>query len=199
MEKGTDDNVMMSHDVIDLNVVLHSETEEEDENDQHKLRGNQEEEEDKEEEEDEYLKEQDLHTESESLLASDDEGAVQDGVGLVNSLDNIPEDTFMKMISGDVTAGSCDLTRNDINDITGGSCDPIIGSHDQGGLIALILTPTRELALQVQRHICAAAKYTNIQVYTVEPLSIKDTSELYINRTLSSVSDATFVYILNSL
>ena len=171
MKKGTDDNVMMSHDVIDLNVVLHSETEEEeDENDQHKLRGNQE------EEEDEYLKEQDLHTESESSLASDDEGAVQDGVGLVNSLDNIPEDTFMKMIYGDVTAGSCDLTRNDINDrthdITGGSCDPMIGSHDQGGLIALILTPTRELALQVQRHICAAAKYTNIQVYTYS-LSIR--------------------------
>ena len=34
-------------------------------------------------------------------------------------------------------------------------------------LKALILTPTRELAIQVKNHIVAIAKYTDIQVFRV--------------------------------
>ena len=34
-------------------------------------------------------------------------------------------------------------------------------------LLGLILTPTRELAIQVNNHIKDVAKYTNIKVYTV--------------------------------
>lgn len=39
-------------------------------------------------------------------------------------------------------------------------------THPKSGkpLYALILTPTRELAIQIKNHLCRAAKYTDIQV-----------------------------------
>ncbi|PIK38381.1 hypothetical protein BSL78_24782 [Apostichopus japonicus] len=41
------------------------------------------------------------------------------------------------------------------------------GQDTSGGLMALILTPTRELAVQIKNHIMAAAKYTDVQVAVV--------------------------------
>ena len=38
------------------------------------------------------------------------------------------------------------------------------GSHEDTPLYALVLTPTRELAIQVKEHIDNAAKYTGIKV-----------------------------------
>lgn len=66
--------------------------------------------------------------------------------GLVTYQDNIPDDIFQRMIGGE---------------------QPQIDHHIADtipGLIALVLTPTRELALQVKSHIEAAAKFTNIKV-----------------------------------
>ena len=66
--------------------------------------------------------------------------------GLVTYQDNIPDDIFQRMIGGE---------------------HPQIDHHivdTVPGLIALVLTPTRELALQVKSHIEAAAKFTNIKV-----------------------------------
>ena len=152
---------------IDLNVVLHSEEEEEMDY----------------ADESEVTESRDGDSESESLVG-DNEGAK--GTGLVATLDNIPEDEFLKMIGDDITAGSHDSddviehsddittsdvsnnhSRHDLNDVTKESHDlndVTKGSHDQG-LLALILAPTRELALQVQSHIRNAAKYTGIKVY----------------------------------
>ena len=42
--------------------------------------------------------------------------------------------------------------------------DPKSITDETRPLLALILTPTRELAIQVSNHIKAASKYTDIQV-----------------------------------
>ena len=158
-------------EVIDLNVVLHSEEEEEIE---------EEEEEEKEGDmEDKEVSDGKSEIESKSLLG-DNEGATE-GSGLVTALDDIPEEEFLKMIGSDVIAGSHDpddpmpTGYDDVTtgcseeyqfDVTEMSCDlddVTKGSHDRG-LRALILTPTRELALQVQTHIRNVAKHTGIQV-----------------------------------
>ena len=112
--------------------------------------------------------EEDWHSESESVgsLAGDNEGAPQDEVGLIDSRDDIPEEEFLKMISDDITTGSHDSpVRSHV--LTEELRDLRMGSRDDRNLVALILTPTRELALQVTRHICDAARYTGIQVYCV--------------------------------
>lgn len=44
------------------------------------------------------------------------------------------------------------------------SCGPEAESPHSGNLVALILTPTRELAIQVHSHIKAVAKYTGVKV-----------------------------------
>ena len=160
---------------IDLNLVVHFEGDEE--------------EEDGDEMDDEVggvSGESGGEFESESLLG-DNEGAGE--MGLVTSLDDIPEEEFLKMIGDDVIAGSHDLgdvtnqsedvtksgnmsdsddelASHDLDDVTKSSHDlndVTKGSHDHK-LLALILTPTRELALQVKSHICDAAKYTGIKV-----------------------------------
>ncbi len=56
--------------------------------------------------------------------------------------------------SGDVVTGSSDVVT--------GSCDVVTKSGC--GMVALILTPTRELALQVHAHIKSVARYTKIKV-----------------------------------
>ena len=71
---------------------------------------------------------------------------------LVYCEDNIPDDVFEKMISNKW------------------SCSNNIALYDtfdcefKRGLVSLILTPTRELALQIREHIMVAAKYTGILV-----------------------------------
>ena len=186
--------------IIDLNVVLHSEDGEEDEKELEKIDTEDDlkvefdaekeekievdaEEDDEKGEDDEQRECGVLEAEIESESSSDDDG--NEGVhvgekGLVFSLDNIPEDEFMKMISDsgstsdfrshDPHSESHDFQPDDVTikndkshdlcDVMGRSCDL---SHDRG-LLALILTPTRELALQIKHHITAAAKYTSIEV-----------------------------------
>ena len=149
---------------IDLNVVLHFEGDDEEDGDEMdgEVGG--------------VSRESGGEFESESLLG-DNEGAGE--MGLVTSLDDIPEEEFLKMIGDDVIAGSHDLgdVTNQSEDVTksgnmSNSDDELAshdlddvtkGSHDHK-LLALILTPTRELALQVKAHICDAAKYTGIKV-----------------------------------
>ena len=66
--------------------------------------------------------------------------------GLVTYQDNIPDDIFQRMIGRE----QLQIDYHIVDTVP--------------GLIALILTPTRELALQVKSHIEAAAKFTNIKV-----------------------------------
>ena len=133
-------------EVVDLNFVLHSEDDEEEDCEEN---------------------EGDRNLET----GINDEGASIRERGLVLSLDNIPEDEFLKMIAGnDVTTGSPDPDSRSRDIIRGSrdNCDDVIGgSHDVSrdqGLVALILTPTRELSLQIRCHIMDAAKYTGIKV-----------------------------------
>lgn len=116
----------------------------------------------------------------------------EDGLGLIGFQDNIPDEVFEKMIAGEldpwetheVSAMSHDTTdKSHVNDndkqddeISNGgiqSHDIKTQSHDikdqrqvsGGKLVALILAPTRELAIQVHDHLTAAAKYTKIKVH----------------------------------
>lgn len=102
--------------------------------------------------------------------------------GLVECKDDIPDEEFQKMIAGESNAwesGDEEMTKlhkskKQLNiEKESRSRDTKDGSHDltqdQGerfhcGLIALILAPTRELAIQVHDHITAVAKYTDIKV-----------------------------------
>ncbi|CAI8057130.1 ATP-dependent RNA helicase DDX24, partial [Geodia barretti] len=137
-------------EVIDLNLVYHDE---QDEND---------------DDEEDHEREGQSESETESSLGDNNEGASVEERGLVTSLDNIPEDVFLKMITdNDVTITSSETRSPTSNSRDEGShdpCDDVTESHDQAKLLALILTPTRELALQIQHHIRAAAKYTGIKV-----------------------------------
>ena len=154
---------MPEAEIVDLNLVLHSEEEEDGE-------------EDGEEEEDDRFE-----TESGGSLEADDEGASPKKRGLVSCLDDIPEEKFMKMISGSGSPEPTHFRSHDGSHDLGG--DVTAESHDGSrdlGMLALILTPTRELALQIRHHIRDVAKYTGIEVsvqysycvwrYTVEPL-----------------------------
>lgn len=95
----------------------------------------------------------------------------QKGLGLVSYRDNIPEEEFQKMLRGEILPWDIIKEEDDkqITNISGSTTmkDDSHGSRDLSNdnkLIALILTPTRELALQVQSHIKAVAKYTKIKV-----------------------------------
>ncbi len=52
------------------------------------------------------------------------------------------------------------------------------GSLPQHGLVALILAPTRELAIQIHSHLCAVAKHTSIKVQYHSRSTIKDISKV---------------------
>ena len=100
-------------------------------------------------------------------------------IGLVGFKDDIPDDEFQKMIAGeldpwesnDEKAKSSDNTKKHDTGTSKSvfqSHDIKAESHDSGygdGLIALILAPTRELAIQVHDHLTAVAKYTDIKVH----------------------------------
>ena len=83
------------------------------------------------------------------------------GLGLVTYRDNIPDDEFEMMLRG---GGSHDLTVDPSTDDAPAAVGTRSLADYCGRLVALILTPTRELALQVHSHIRAAAKYTGIKV-----------------------------------
>ncbi|XP_064388325.1 ATP-dependent RNA helicase DDX24-like [Halichondria panicea] len=92
--------------------------------------------------------------------------------GFVGVRNRIPEEEFQLMLKGkaDVwrsqspppmdqsTSSIADLpTETGIDHVTGSGC----------GLVALILTPTRELAMQVHAHISSVSRFTGIKVCTV--------------------------------
>ena len=69
--------------------------------------------------------------------------------------DDIPDEIFKSMI------GQSSVATKPPTDSSGASTSV---RYSNGSLVALILMPTRELALQVVQHIKAAAYYTNIKV-----------------------------------
>uniref|UniRef100_A0A7N9AQ92 ATP-dependent RNA helicase n=1 Tax=Mastacembelus armatus TaxID=205130 RepID=A0A7N9AQ92_9TELE len=93
-----------------------------------------------EEEEDEGIKDQDQHDSGESASEDDDE---DEGFGCVQVIDN----TELDFELGAEAEGK-----------PGGQSQPLLG---------LVLTPTRELAVQVKHHIDAAAKFTDIKTAIV--------------------------------
>ena len=181
----------MQGKIIDLNIVLHEEGEEEEMEEEG---GEQEEreEEEKEEEKSEEEEEREEEGEEDEEEKEEEGGRRMAGPGLVTSMDDIPDEEFLKMLGDDdvthrshdqlelyVTDESHDTddtappasestdskNRNkshDLDDITSKSCDQ--DSSSSRKLLSLILAPTRELALQVQTHIKNAAKYTGIKV-----------------------------------
>ena len=106
--------------------------------------------------------------------------------GLVGVRDEIPDEDFERMIAGELDPwGSHDQAamshddHSDANNTEDQSCDIKDVSRDsaarkeQGServneLVALILAPTRELAIQVHDHLVAVAKYTQIKVQCIQ-------------------------------
>lgn len=72
---------------------------------------------------------------------------------LIYCEDDIPDEMFKSMIEESSVEPSTDSSEASAT-----------GKYRNGSLVALILMPTRELALQVVEHIKAAAYYTNIKV-----------------------------------
>ena len=105
-------------------------------------------------------------------------GKAKMDTGLVGFKDDIPDEEFQKMIAGeldpwesnDEKANSFGSKEKHSSEASKSKCqshDIKAESHDSGrgdGLIALILAPTRELAIQVHDHLTAVAKYTDIKV-----------------------------------
>jgi hypothetical protein len=108
-------------------------------------------------------------------------GKAKMDTGLVGFKDDIPDEEFQKMIAGELDPWESDGERvkshDDDDDIKKHgseensleSHDIKAESHDRGysgsGLIALILAPTRELAIQVHDHLTAVARRTDIKVF----------------------------------
>ena len=108
-------------------------------------------------------------------------GKAKMDTGLVGFKDDIPEEEFQKMIAGELdpweSGGEGVKSRDDggtkkhgseVNEsVRLESHDIKAESHDSecdNGLIALILAPTRELAIQVHDHLTAVARKTDIKV-----------------------------------
>ena len=77
---------------------------------------------------------------------------------LVEVRDNIPDDEFEAMVRGDENPQQGKEEPSML------LCSGEGGEEEKDLLVALILVPTRELALQVYAHIKDAAKYTSIRV-----------------------------------
>ena len=109
--------------------------------------------------------------------------------GLIGFKDDIPDEEFQKMMAGELDPWESDddTTANDMEGQSSEASKSECQSHDiktkshdsaqdqegkrscgggsgDDGLIALILAPTRELAIQVHDHLTAVAKYTDIKV-----------------------------------
>ena len=90
--------------------------------------------------------------------------AIRDGkksrkLGCVYVEDDIADDAFMKMMHQD---GEEVIEQN--NDKVVDLGDVMLQKDKGAGLVALIITPTRELALQVKDHIVTISKHTDIKV-----------------------------------
>ena len=80
-------------------------------------------------------------------------------LGCVYVEDDIADDTFMKMMGQDGNE-----VAEQSNDKVVDLADVVLQREKGEGLVALIITPTRELALQVKDHIATISKHTNIKV-----------------------------------
>ena len=79
-------------------------------------------------------------------------------LGCVYVEDDIADDAFAEMMQlGKEAAKQSDDKMIDLADVA-------LQREKGVGLVALIVTPTRELALQVKDHIAAVSKHTNIKV-----------------------------------
>ena len=85
-------------------------------------------------------------------------------LGCVYVEDDIEDNTFMKMMHQDdkevIEEGSDKMV--DLADL-------VVQKEKGEGLKALIITPTRELALQVKDHITAVSKHTDVKVCKYPP------------------------------
>ena len=140
-------------------------------------------------------------------------GKAKMDAGLVGFKDDIPDEEFQKMIAGDLDPWESDVEKTKSHNSTKKHCskasksecqspDIKAESHDSGhggGLIALILAPTRELAIQVHDHLTAVAKFTDIKVHmhvqyhTAENFSLdknftKPSYPLYIAEIFSGIN-----------
>ena len=77
----------------------------------------------------------------------------ESAIGLVMSKDFIPDDVFERSL--------CSGKRELIHD-TPSSAEAAAVKED--GMVALVLSPTRELALQIKTHMDAVSKHTGIHV-----------------------------------
>ncbi|XP_013137843.1 PREDICTED: ATP-dependent RNA helicase DDX24, partial [Papilio polytes] len=93
-----------------------------------------------------------------------------DSDDLAETSDDEADRIMVKENDGEETDGIDEVDENGIG------CVKVIDNIDMPGhidvrtgkpLYALILTPTRELAIQISRHLIAAAKYTGIKVATI--------------------------------
>lgn len=95
----------------------------------------------------------------------DDEESDHDKIGLLDSNDFIPDDIFKESLQTGKRVSELLAERASKQDQESSST-----TDSDGGMVGLILTPTRELAMQIKTHIDAVAKYTGIKVrhvYTV--------------------------------
>ena len=91
-------------------------------------------------------------------------------LGCVYVEDDIADDAFMKIMCQDEK----EVTEQNHEKVV--DLDDVMLQKEKGeGLAALIITPTRELALQVKDHIAAISKHTDIKVCKC-PMAIHDRS-----------------------
>ena len=125
---------------------------------------------------------QELHVTAAEDGSKRSKGEAKMNTGLVGFKDDIPEEEFQRMIAGELDPWDSDSEKaesrgDDDTKKHSSKADKVMcsreshnfeaESHDGGcgdGMIALILAPTRELAIQVHDHITAVAKYTDIKV-----------------------------------
>ena len=100
--------------------------------------------------------------EGDAVASGDDDCLIckERGVAkLVTVKDNIPEDKLEAMLSSNsFRQGSTSLDGPVLRTSCGDPVTPSLGP------VALILVPTRELAMQIHSHLSEVAKYTNVKV-----------------------------------
>lgn len=110
------------------------------------------------------------------------ESVTAEGMGLVMAVDDIPDAEFWKMVkpsaspTSEPKTFSC-LSLKEVIDVTSEK-----KADGEGKLVALILAPTRELALQVQAHLTAVTRYTGIGVCAVVGGMASQKQERLLNR-----------------